>query len=73
MYQKSKREDDLFSGTKQKKDKKKHKQKEKNTPPTLPDPTGVHRCQYDHSQQLMLVVMSRNYTYTLHNVRYNII
>lgn len=69
MYHKSEREDDLFSGTRQKKDKKKHKQKEKDTPPTLPDATGVHRCRYDHSQQLMLVVMSRDCTYTLQNIQ----
>lgn len=58
MYQKSQREDDLFSGTKQKKDKKKDKQKDKDTPSTLPVATGVHQCHYDHSQQIMLVASS---------------
>lgn len=55
MYKKSEREDELFPGTKQKKDKKKHKPEDRNTPSTLPVATGVHRCQYDHSQQFMLV------------------
>ena len=58
MYHKSKREDELFSGTKQKKDKKKQ-QKDKDTPSTLPDATSVHRCLFDHSQRFMLVVMSK--------------
>ena len=58
MYLKSRREDDLFSGTKQKKDKKKDKQKDKDTPSTLPVATGVHQCHYDHSQLFMLVASS---------------
>ena len=38
-------------------------QKEKDVSPNLPDATEVHRCQYDHSQQFMLV---RHFAYAIH-------
>ena len=64
MYRKPQQVDELFSGTqKQAKDKKRQNQKEKDAPPTVP----VHRCQYDHSQQFTLVVISRHFAYTIYS------
>ena len=65
IYRKPQQGDELFPGTqKQTKDKKRQNQKEKDVPPTVP----VYRCQYDHSQQLTLVVISRRFAYTIYSV-----
>ena len=67
MDRKSQKEDEPFTGTqKQTKCKKKQSQKEKDMPPTFPDATDVHRCQYDHSQQFRLVVASRYFPHVIY-------
>ena len=65
MDRKPQKEEELFSGTQKHTKDKKQNQKEKDVPPTPPDATNVHRCQYGHSQQFTLVVITRHFAHAI--------